>query len=570
MAEQLLPSQILSKDIENKKRNALDLARLAYEAGQAQVKLAEEKKKAGMVVGGQIQSQESLLFQQNEQLKAEQARSQFMQDSDYAALSTDIAQKTADETRRAMQLADEVSKMGSVSLMDSPITALQYAFELPWKQQALETSKQKLDIMNDAKAKLDSRVKGFVESSELTKRSINDATLAENTKAIAASFNAKNMEADITLRISKMNMIKEIASGEDSVVNAVLRKQQFLASEEQRAAARESKKLAQEQSSFLLSQRKENEEAEQAKINFILLGMKESGAQIKFDDPKKQRQFDMSVRSMANEQPNTVPGKLAQTYFTNGLMLKLGRKPSDGETAQERINTQNITRVSPATPAEEIVMNKYQEIFVQNSAVNKDPIAADNATRVGFQNEVAKWQNNVVSSDPLNPLGGRNTAHIAILMGQSKNPTLRTNAIQELIKTRGNEPLSPQEVLDALYRATFIDKQVSLEQAATFGNTLFSAIVAETNNHSNITKRTGEAFSEYKAAVNLPKIESLARIITEGRSIMIPGASETLSAGYDILSAINSPTKSLHVLGGVSGEGLNEWKSMLIRKRGYF
>lgn len=469
-----------------------------YEANSANVAAqAELQAQSGSTVTGKFETPTSAAVRLEADLDAQRKRSRIAQDMDYSALSFEIAKQTATTSREAIALADQIAKDKSVSLFEDPLQAIANAFTLPWDEQKLEGTTEKLKLLNDTKAQLDTRMQQAAVTTEAYKESLSAAGQASVLTALEADIKRKRIDL-----INNANLLQ--AQGMEAAIKATGQAAEMRFKAYQAEATAEQRQYMREQAAAVREERlrnlKDKEDVRKSAVQYVNAARQRDGLPA-LDE-------NSIVYGLQSKGPG---GEQFQKWFDRGLMIQSGMIPSDGETVQERLEYWKSTGVRPMNEKQGIIMSTVAAADSTAAQTNKDKASRAAEAEKIFNTKFKSWTANIVpgdSSNPFQPPSYEALKGMPEITGHKAWPIVAT-IVNDQTK---NLPVNQQQVFDTL-TAAVIAGDIKPADAADFISKTYKKLVDTTNQDTQVYKLTGKHLKEWNATIKSAHFPGVAGTI---------------------------------------------------------
>lgn len=416
MADVNALSAMLTAQSEATAQKAIDLQQLFFAMGQNASEAAAAEEMAPVAFNGRSETVASAKVRLQADLEAQQAKNRAADAVDFNALSISLLDETKALVSQQRELGAKIAREASVSFFDDPATALANAFTIPWDQQALSATTQRLALVNAASESVNAQLTRFSDTTDRLKQSLTQGSIDSLTAGIAAEQRTKALRAhNIALSID--------AQG----IEATARMSHQALAERQAAytvvAQAEQQQYMRDQRQAMLEEREEarkNKDRNKAlileEIEFVKDVMREDGI---LDSSGALRFNDEVIQSgLERKEP----------FFTvlrdRGYVKRYQGRAAHGESPVDRISAWQVTGYSGQNDVQDTLM--ALNVAAQNATADeKDRILRGQAAQQKLVAQLDRYSEDVGSGDSRNPLHLPSYGYMATASVLVRNPAYR-------------------------------------------------------------------------------------------------------------------------------------------------
>lgn len=311
------------------------------ELSEAMVRQTQER---DQFIPGTTETPESLLVKRQGQLEAQRQAQRVAQAADWENTAVILARDISTLAMQKRDLTAKIQQDASVSLFDDPLTAIANAFTLPWDQQALDATSQKLDAAASDMQKINAHVQQSAQTAEKIATQVTAESIASTSAAIANLFKTKEISARIDAAKQGAEGIQKLLAMDAAQADALIKITQERDREEARAQRNKVFELQVQEFNRKLKKDVAAEEGEEAMFRLANAALINDGK-----SPLSRDAFNITKRSSA---------AFIDQLVLKGLRIEMEgpQNATHGSSIQERFNWQGAINWQPKTPQQERVM----------------------------------------------------------------------------------------------------------------------------------------------------------------------------------------------------------------------
>jgi hypothetical protein len=384
----------VNQEAEAKGQAAVELQQLYYAMGQNAAQQAALQEQAPVTFNGKTETLLSAQTRMQADLEAQNKARQFASDFDYDALSYQIMEETKKTVQQRLQIADKIQQDASVSFWEDPGLALLNAFTLPWDQQELAGTEQKLTALQDSKNKVDAQITTFAETTSKLKESLTQAGIEDVTRALAAEQSIKLIDAHNRALAIDAQGISAVSQMNSAQLQALQAGYNIMATQEQREAMAEERRLRREEREAARAIKENKVKMEVEDIELVKKALRDASpdGSIRFSDEQIRQGLERK-------------NPLLLSMRDRGSVMQLQGRAAYGEDPLEIQQFFQATGMPVVGEGQRQLAAAVNEAATIGGGTAGDKNAKAAAAKTALSKKFESWQSNVSNGDKTNPLG---------------------------------------------------------------------------------------------------------------------------------------------------------------------